>query len=217
MSDHLDRDTGERMLRGEDTGPGPLAALLAAASAPPRRHDRRGEEAAVAAFRAARAGLDVTVPVARRLLRPRLLALKAALAGLLLALAGGVALAASPHLASSSGQRHTHQGRTPATTGGTTGNWGVPVPPHASPASSPRPDGSASHGDDGHGDRAKQGDHYGHAGRRGHGGTPGPGSVRVQVPPLPETPLPGGPSSTLPVDPSDAVPQAATPSPSTGM
>lgn len=217
MSDHLDRRTGERMLRGEDTGPRPLAALLAAASAPPRRHDRRGEEAAVAAFRTARAGLDVTVPVARRLLRPRLLALKAALAGLLLALAGGVALAASPHLASTSGHRHTHRGRIPATSGGTTGRWGVPVPPHASPAPSPHPSGSVRPGHGGHGDRTTQSDRNGHGGRRGHGGRSGSGGIRVQVPPLPETPLPGGLSSTLPVDPSDDAPRAATPSPSTGV
>lgn len=218
MSDHLDRDTGERMLRGEDTGPRPLAALLAAASAPPRRHDKGGEEAAVAAFRAARAGLHGTVPVTRRLLRPRILALKAVVAGLLLALAGGAALAA-PHLASS-GHRHARTGDTSATTSGST-HRGVPVPPHASPVPSPPPDGSARHDHHGHG---KHGDHGKHAGRGEHDGGPGSGGdgpgleikPSVQVP-LPTTPLPGQLPSPLPGGSTDGQSHRGAPSLSAGV
>lgn len=85
--------TAERMLRGEPTGPPRLAALLTAVSSepPPGRPD--GEEAAVAAFREAR-----SLP-SRRSYRRRLTAAgwKAALVGLLLALAGGAAMAATGH------------------------------------------------------------------------------------------------------------------------
>ncbi|MGH3373595.1 MAG: hypothetical protein ACRDP6_02525 [Actinoallomurus sp.] len=119
MSDHLDRDTVERMLRGEDTGPPNVAELLTAMSARPVRKDRRGEERAVAAFREARRTLDVPAtapaPAPRRLLVSRVLAVKAALAGILLMLAGGVAVAASPHLPQPHGTKHTPATHTPST------------------------------------------------------------------------------------------------------
>lgn len=117
MSDHLDRDTVERMLRGEDTGPPNVAELLTAMSARPVRKDRRGEETAVAAFREARRTFDVpaTAPAPRRLLVSRVLAVKAALAGMLLMLAGGVAVAASPHLPQPHGTRRTPVTHTPTT------------------------------------------------------------------------------------------------------
>jgi hypothetical protein len=146
MSDRLDRDTGERMLRGEDTGPRPLAALLAAASASPLRDDQRGEEAAVAAFRAARSGDPVALPAPRRLLRPRALAVKTGLAGLALVLAGGAAVAASPHLRPSSDQRHPRITRTPAATGSALERRpGVPVPSPTSPRPASRPTHDAGH------------------------------------------------------------------------
>src|SRR3954468_11450948 len=98
MTDHLDRDTVERLLRGEDAGPPRLAALLTAASARPLWDDRRGEEAAVTAFRAARSGVGVPVRSSRRPLGSRVLTVKIALVSFGFALAGGVAIAASPHL-----------------------------------------------------------------------------------------------------------------------
>lgn len=140
MNDRLDRGTAERMLRGEDTGPRPLAALLAAASARPVRDDRAGEEAAVAAFRAARTGRGAETSLSRRLLRPRALAVRAVFAGLLLVLAGSVAIAASPHLVSLSRHRSTHATRTPAESGSTT---------KAVPRPSPHTPLSRSHTNDG--------------------------------------------------------------------
>ena len=101
---HIDRDTAERMLRGARVarragGPAsgdPLTDLLALAAAPARRHELAGEQAALAAFRAAR-----LVPAVRprrpsmiKTTLAKLLTLKAA-AVLAATAAGGVALAAS--------------------------------------------------------------------------------------------------------------------------
>jgi hypothetical protein len=112
----LDPDTAEQMLRGEPTGPPGLAELLAAASAELAAEDLNGEEAAVAAFRETRSHLHSRQPSTRRLLRPPLIGMKAALIGLLLILAGGVTVAAtSQHLPGPLGNRHSHNTRTPAT------------------------------------------------------------------------------------------------------
>jgi hypothetical protein len=134
MSDELDRDTAERMLRGEDAGPPKVAALLAAASAGPVRDDPHGEEAAVAAFRAARSAAPARVPRSRRMLRPRLIAVRAALAGLLLILAGGVATATSQHLRMPFGDRHAPATRTPATSQTSASHLTAPAAPHVSPS-----------------------------------------------------------------------------------
>jgi hypothetical protein len=120
----LDADTAERTLRGEATGSPELAALLAAASSGLAAQDPKGEEAAVAAFREAS---RVRQPNARRL--SALLSLKAALVGLLLALTGGVAVAATTHhLPGPLGHRRPGGGRTPATSQ----TFGTPSAPRAS-------------------------------------------------------------------------------------
>ncbi len=139
MSDRLDHDTAERMLCGEDAGPGGLAALLSAMSATPLRDDPRGEEAAVAAFRRARAGTETPV-VVRGPWRSRLLAVKAALAGLLLILAGGVAVAASPHLPRSLGKGHASATPTLTAPRRPMKHLTVLPPPHtSSPTRAPSP------------------------------------------------------------------------------
>jgi hypothetical protein len=149
-----DPETTERMLRGEPTGPPHLAALLAAASADLDTEDLGGEEAAVAAFRAAppvrtaplvrttppvRAAPSVrtapplrTAPPVRaprrETRRPFLLGgVKAALLGLLL-LGGGVTAVAttSTHLP----LKHSHS--SPATHRAT-------VKPRTSPRPTPKP------------------------------------------------------------------------------
>jgi hypothetical protein len=134
MSDQPDRDTVERMLRGEDAGPPELAALLAAVSARPLREDPRGEAIAVTAFREARSGLPLRAPAPRRLLRSRMLAIKAALVGFLLILAGGVAVAASAHLSKPLGTARTPATHTPTTSESATKHLTAPVRPRA-PAS----------------------------------------------------------------------------------
>lgn len=136
MSDHLDRDTVERLLRGEDTGPPRLAALLTAASAKPLRHDRRGEEIVVTAFREARSDAGAAVCGSRRVLRPRLITVKAALIGFGFALVGGVAVAASTHLPLPVGGKHTPAHRTPATSSSPAEHRIATVPAHASPSAS---------------------------------------------------------------------------------
>lgn len=129
----LDADTAERMLRGEATGSPELAALLAAASSGLAAEDPKGEEAAVAAFREAS---RVRQPNARRL--SALLSVKAALIGLLLALTGGVAVAATTqHLPGPLGHRHPDGGRTPATSR----TLGTSSAPRASSRPTPDQDG----------------------------------------------------------------------------
>jgi hypothetical protein len=111
---NLNADIAERMLRGEPTGPPELAELLAAASSELATEDLSGEETAVAAFREARSRQSWR-PHSRRL--SALVSLKAALIGLLLILAGGVALAAtSQHLPGPlGGNKPSHGTRTQAT------------------------------------------------------------------------------------------------------
>ncbi|MCM3884525.1 hypothetical protein, partial [Frankia sp. R82] len=105
MSTHRPRPDGrvdaERLLHGDPTnagiGPDPLADLLAAASAPARDGELDGEQAAVAAFRAARLG---HVPQPRRkpmlkLMLANALATKVAAAAVGATVLGGAAVAAS--------------------------------------------------------------------------------------------------------------------------
>jgi hypothetical protein len=109
----LNADIAERMLRGEPTGPPELAELLAAASSELATEDLSGEETAVAAFREARSRQSWW-PHPRRL--SALVSLKAALIGLLLILAGGVAVGVtSQHLPGPLWDRPSHGTRTPAT------------------------------------------------------------------------------------------------------
>jgi outer membrane biosynthesis protein TonB len=109
----LDRETAERMLRGEPTGPPRLAELLTAASSELATEDLNGERAALAAFHQARS-LRSGRPSMRRLPAP--MSLKAALIGLLLLLAGGVTVATTAqHLTSPPENKPVHSTRTPAT------------------------------------------------------------------------------------------------------
>lgn len=109
----FDADLAERMLRGEATGPPELAKLLAAAASDLASEDLSGEEMAVAAFREKKPRLDRP----RRRWFAAVAGLKAALIGLLIALVGGITVAAaSQHLPGTPGNgRHPHGGRTPAT------------------------------------------------------------------------------------------------------
>ena len=98
---HIDRDTAERMLTGarrgtRSGGSDPLVALLTLAAAPAGDHELGGEQAAMAAFRAARLASAVQPrrPSMTKAMLAKLLTLKAA-AVLAATAAGGVALAAS--------------------------------------------------------------------------------------------------------------------------
>lgn len=141
MNGPLSRDTAERMLRGERTGPPALADLLAAAAATPVDDDPVAEEAAVAAFRVAR--IAGTSQRARR--RPRLLSFKTAVLGLLLALAGGVtAVTVANRQADPPAHRHSPATHEPVTsrTAGSRGDAATPrrnggprpTGPHGTPA-----------------------------------------------------------------------------------
>ncbi|MEH0973711.1 hypothetical protein V6U77_21540 [Micromonospora sp. CPCC 205546] len=94
----MDQETAERLLGGlvpdPQDGPRPVASLLTAARAAPHPDELTGEEAAVRAYRLARAGNPPVLPSVRR---PALagFGVRAALAGVALALTGGVALAAT--------------------------------------------------------------------------------------------------------------------------
>ena len=98
----IDRDTAEQLLRGAAVArPGAaadVARLLSAASAPARARELAGEEAAVAAFRAARFG-PIAAPPARSRLQfagRKLTTLKVAVVTLATtSVLGGVAFAAS--------------------------------------------------------------------------------------------------------------------------
>lgn len=203
MTDHLDRRTGERMLRGEDTGPRPLAALLAAASARPVRDDRFGEEVAVAAFHAARSDRRAEPSLSRRLLRPRALAIKTALAGFMLMLAGGVALAASPHLVPSPHHARARVTRMPVRSRSTTMGSAIARPSHTHLSRSPGRSG----------ERAAKPHHH-QTGNRSKGRNDGHGTGNdAQTEPSPPTPTPnGGPKSS----PAENRPPAAPASPSSG-
>ncbi|RNM01188.1 hypothetical protein EFE23_03380 [Micromonospora solifontis] len=96
----MDQETVERLLIGSVAdapgGPEVLVRLLAAVRAAPHPHELTGEAAALQAFRLARAGSPV-VPASRpeRRWLTGLLGAKVALAALLAAATGGVALAAA--------------------------------------------------------------------------------------------------------------------------
>lgn len=95
----MDQETVERLLIGPvaDTQGGPevLVQLLAAVRAAPYPHELSGEDAALQAFRRARAGSPVApAPRPERRLLAGLLTAKVALAALLATATGGVALAA---------------------------------------------------------------------------------------------------------------------------
>lgn len=108
----LDRDTAERMLRGEPTGPPRLAEVLAAARPRATDGETDAEAAALAAFRAAQTRPHAR-PSRRRL--PALISVKAALVGFVLLLTGGVAMAATArHLPGPLGSRPSHHTTTPA-------------------------------------------------------------------------------------------------------
>ncbi|MGC4765918.1 hypothetical protein ACLQ20_23970 [Micromonospora sp. DT46] len=95
----MDQETVERLLDGPvldpQDGPQSLTSLLTAVRATPHADELAGEEAAVRAYRLARAGNPPGRPEPRR--RPALagFGVRAALAGAALALTGGVALAAT--------------------------------------------------------------------------------------------------------------------------
>lgn len=88
----LNRDTAERMLRGESVGPPRLARVLAAAAPKPAAGETETEVAVLAAFRAASAERQVR---GSRRRFGALVSLKAALVGLVVLLTGGVAMAAT--------------------------------------------------------------------------------------------------------------------------
>ncbi len=138
-----DRDTAERLLRGAPHGrrggQDPLAELLAAAAAPARADELRGEQAIMAAFRAAHlrpAPQQRSRPMIKTALA-KLLTLKAA-AVLAATAAGGVALAAStgtlPNPLSSTPSVSASAGAEAAATGKPTAD-----PSHKGPQGSPSP------------------------------------------------------------------------------
>lgn len=94
----IDRDTAEKLLCGVPAGAGPLADLLAAAAAPALAVEHAGEQAALAAFRAARLS-PATEPRRRSMIQTalaKLLTVKVMAATVVASTAlGGVALAAS--------------------------------------------------------------------------------------------------------------------------
>ncbi|MCW3839049.1 hypothetical protein ONA70_02930 [Micromonospora yasonensis] len=122
----MDQETVERLLVGPvahaPDGPEVLVQLLAAVRAAPRPHELSGEAAALQAFRLARAG-SAPVLAARpgRRFLAGLLGAKVALAALVAAATGGVALAAV------TGTMPGPLGRDPATTPGTSTTSG-PAP-----------------------------------------------------------------------------------------
>lgn len=146
----MDQETVERLLVGPvadpPNGPEALVRLLTAVRAAPRPHELTGEAAALRAFRMAQAGL-LPVAASRRQRRvlAGLLSAKVALAALLVAATGGVALAAATGtLPGSLGG--ADEGTTPGATAGghpspTAGPDGSPTP--AAPASG-RPTDSPS-------------------------------------------------------------------------
>ncbi|MBQ1075122.1 hypothetical protein KBX06_18405 [Micromonospora sp. C31] len=138
----MDQETVERLLGGPvldpQDGPRPVASLLTAVRAAPHARELAGEEAAVRAYRLARAGSPQGLPEPRR----RALAgfgVRAALAGAALALTGGVALAAT-------GGSLPHPLRAPAPTSAAP----APAPGRdASPTAIPDPPSAPTRGVDG--------------------------------------------------------------------
>lgn len=113
----IDRDTAERLLRGERVGSpaahDPLADLLAAAAAPGHDGELVGEQAALRAFREARPG-PVTQPRRGSMLKPvlaKLVTAKLALAAAATtAVGGGVVVAATTGtLPTPGGSSHSSQ------------------------------------------------------------------------------------------------------------
>jgi hypothetical protein len=111
----IDRDAAERLLRGEpvgaQAGPDALADLLAAAAAPAEGRELAGEQATMAAFRAARPHI-VYEPGRRSMVKStlaRVLTVKAIAAAIAIsAVGGGVALAAgSGALPTGGGSSHS--------------------------------------------------------------------------------------------------------------
>jgi hypothetical protein len=140
----LNADIAERMLRGEPTGPPELAELLAAASSELATEDLSGEETAVTAFREARSRQSWR-PHPRRL--SALVSLKAALIGLLLILAGGVAVGVtSQHLPGPPGDRSSHGTRTPATSRTSVTETSPRAPSRSTPAQHDKHAKHAKHG-----------------------------------------------------------------------
>jgi hypothetical protein len=117
----LDLHTSERIARGGSGGSPQLAKLLAVARAEPTVEELGGEEAAVAAFRQARA-------LPRRTRRLWVfVSLKAAVIGLLLLLTGGLTVVAvSQHLPIPLKPAHPHRPRTPTTSETTRASSAVP-------------------------------------------------------------------------------------------
>ncbi|MFR9780753.1 hypothetical protein ACL02O_32505 [Micromonospora sp. MS34] len=143
----MDQETVERLLVGPvadaQDGPEVLVRLLAAVRAAPHSHELSGEGAALQAFRLARAG-STPVPATRsqRRILTGLIGAKVALAALLAAATGGVALAAV------TGTLPGPLGHDPATTP-SAGTDGRPTPtsgPSAIPDANQtdRPGGAAS-------------------------------------------------------------------------
>lgn len=89
----VDRDTAEQLL----AGPGPVASVLRVAAAPAHADELAGEEAAVAAFRAAEVDTPAARPSALRTVLARVVTVKAGIVlaaaastGIVLAATGGV-------------------------------------------------------------------------------------------------------------------------------
>ncbi|GAA4564045.1 hypothetical protein GCM10023176_09310 [Micromonospora coerulea] len=140
----MDQETVERLLVGpaadRPDGPEALVRLLTAVRVAPRPHELTGEPAALAAFRAARAG-SLPAPAARpeRRILAGLLGAKVAVAALLAAAAtGGVALAAATGNLPGSQGDNTQATTAPSTSAGLdpspTGGSDVSPTPGAGPA-----------------------------------------------------------------------------------
>lgn len=148
-ANRMDSETVERLLDGAPVDPQdgqhPLMLLLSAVRAAPCPSELAGEVAAVRAYRMARLGTPLAVPAApRRGFTLTGIGVRAALAGLLVASTGGVALAAGvlPNPLHPQGPPTTPS--TPAVTPAdspTNGTGPRPTPPGAS--GRPGPDPSA--------------------------------------------------------------------------
>lgn len=136
----LDLDTTERMLRGEATGPSELAALLAAASARLTTEDLNGEEAAVAAFRAA---YLVREQSRRGLFRRPLTGVKVVVAAFVVTLASGITVmaATSYNLPGGRGNPHPSAGTHAPMTSRTDATHSPPQAPSRHSTGPARPGG----------------------------------------------------------------------------
>lgn len=130
----MDQETVERLLGGPvvdpQDGPEALVRLLTAVRVAPRPAELSGEDAAMRAYRLARAG--TAAPLAgRRTAFAGLLSLKAALAALALTATGGVALAAA-------------NGALPGPLGGSEADVVTSAPATALPSATGAPSGQAT-------------------------------------------------------------------------